>query len=343
MLDAQRALPPAISGAATNPPPERIRALEGLAARQQEVLDMFGPFGDRLAEAVEPSQQAAVAPHLAALRDSMEETRTRLEEADPSAATPAARTAHGLYLAWKAVADYGWPCGRISRARVTRSPSRPDWPPAAWTPPHGALPLPNRKRPPNSPGYLWTDSPRPCRKVASRPPPTRRRLMMPIPLSRPADVRETILDLARETVRMQNEAVRALQEQDPAAAVHLQQESYDALKEIERLLPRESQDPSQSQQDQQQQQDSGEQKDQQDDRQQEQKDDQEQQPGSEDETGEGEQEEQDTQPADETGDDHMPPEEVETILQRATDRERDYQREKQRRAYRELAPGARDW
>ena len=147
-----------------------------------------------------------------------------------------------------------------------------------------------------------------------------------------AETRRRILELADQTQQLQVNAAKTVEKEDFAGALPDEQKSYELLKEIEQLLPK---DKNQQQQDKNQR----DQKQQKQDQKQEQKQDkkQEPQPQKQEEKQE-QQKEQQQEKKDAT------PDNVKKLLEKALQREKDHEAELQRRNQ-QVPPSAidRDW
>jgi len=113
MLRSQRELCKKIPAAITNATPQRIRMLESLAAEQNRIADMWIPLTGKMREAMQQQGSASNAQHFASLNqlmeqaaDKMQEGANRLRDLDPEGFRSAKVAEYETYQLWKTVAPY---------------------------------------------------------------------------------------------------------------------------------------------------------------------------------------------------------------------------------------------
>lgn len=347
LLERQRKIGPETRAAFSNDLPAQIVRLESLAAEQRDSVDLMGPLAAKLEEAVSRQGGTNTARQIAELRqfsgaltEMLNASANRLRDADPLSLEMLPAQERAAYNLWKGVASYdqllrediqiqsnrmesaslyvkqtpsdtesaAFQQGQDEAARLTRLFAER----FAQSVPEGGQSAPAAQPP--TPGHEGSPSNAP---------------------GITAETRKKILDLADQTVRMQTDAVKAGQERDWTAAGTLARDSHRKLKEIEDLLPKQNQ-KSDSPQNQQQKQDDSKKQDQK----QEQKDPQ-QKPQQNPEQKQEKPEKKEPQPEPEK--DGMTEEKARELLDKARQREKEYQAEKQKRAFFDRASGDRDW
>ncbi len=267
LLNGQRQINAAIPQADTNPIPDRIRILEQLATGQKANSDLLIPLKSQLIEAL--SQQPAdatnrpirpeeVAHFIEVTRDQLHQTAQALRDLDPRAASYGKGAEAALYTLWKGIADYpqllqedirqqtnsvaltaqGLPplsdaglnalvqnqseAGTLTRLFLGRFQE---------TVPKEGLPAP-QPPPSTAPGAI------------SLTPPTADTNAPPLLT---AEDRQKIVDLALQAIDVQSNAVQTLRTRDTQRALTRTRHAAELLKEIDKLLPRQSK-PQSSQQ-----------------------------------------------------------------------------------------------
>jgi hypothetical protein len=146
-----------------------------------------------------------------------------------------------------------------------------------------------------------------------------------------AEDRKKILDLAEQARSAQTKALDTIKNKDIPASMVQQRLAHDLLKEIEDLLPKDSQNQQQQ----------NEQENQQDQQQEQQNQQQQDKPKDNQQTDKQEQkqpQEKEEEKKDQT------PEDVQKLLEKALQREKEHEAEKrQRRDYAQPIPSERDW
>lgn len=348
MLLQQRQLVAEIPEAFTNTTPALIPALESLAARQDETADMMIALKGKLLEAVARQPQAAAsnAPspqQMAAqingfaesIRDSMEASSDALRDLNDGALSKAARSETATYHLWKGIAGYAL----LLREDLLRQSNA-----ISATAPHVADATPEQRAaiaydqdealdltqlfstrfeqsvPPE--GLSVPVSPATNAPAGSTN--TTKQILSP-------ENRAKILELAGQAVQTQQAALSAVTNALSLSLGH-QRRSYDLLKEIEKLLPKQEPPPQSQQQKQEQQKNDQEQKDKQPQQSQ-----QKPQPQPQDSKPEPKPEQQKTPES-------MARDDVQKMLDKAVQREKEHEYEKrQRDAYSPLSPVERDW
>lgn len=341
LLDHQRKLGPALKSALSNDTPSQIQQLEALAADEAEAADIMLPLAGKLEAALQQgggtnaAQQAAeLRQHASALRDLLKRTADRLRDADADAGDMVPVGERASYNLWKSIAPYDPLLRediRVQSNSVTAADrySRSE-PPAnesgafmsaqeeaalltrlfkdrfTQAVPEGGLPA--------QPGADATNAP-----------------------ALTAETRAKIVNLAGQAETMQKDTVKAAGEKDWAAARTLTRDSYDLLKEIESLLPKQNQ-PQQGQSQQQEQPKQDQNKEQPKPDQSTQQDNQKDQQKPEPDSSKDKPDKPEPQPAK----DEMSEEQARQILEKARLREKEYQDEKQKRDF-SRAPLGRDW
>lgn len=259
LLKGQRQINAAIPLADTNSVPQRIEALERLAREQKAQTDLLIPLKSQLIQAL--AQQPAdtnravrpdeIARYIEATRDRLNQTSRELRDLDPRAAASGRNAETAVYTLWKGIADYpqllAEDIGRQSNVVSAVSKGLTRASPADFetrlqnqteaealtrlfltrfeerVPPEG---IPARQPPPATP---TTAQPTPPRTIDTNAPP----LLT-------AEDRRKIVDLAQQAITVQGQAVQAVRNRDESQARQQGQQALTLLKDIEKLLPRES-------------------------------------------------------------------------------------------------------
>ncbi len=344
MLQEQRALGRDIPTAVTNDTPALIAAMESLAARQAATADLMVPLKAKLIQAIANQPQAAAtnAPspqQMAAqingfaesIRDTMATTADGLRDLDPNAAVSARRAENAVYHLWKGVAAYG----ALLREDIHRQTNTI------------TMTAPRLTGMDNDAREAIRDEQKEAldltglfkQRFEQSVPPEGLRVPVPPATNAPsgdtnttkevlsAENRAKIVELAGQAVETQQGAESALAA-SLGDALKQQRRSHDLLKEIEKLLPKQDSPQPQPQQQPQQQQ--------QQDQQPKQQQPQQQQP--QESKPEPKPQEQQQKP------ESMPPDDVQRMLEKAKQREKEHEAEKrQRDSYAPLSPIERDW
>ena len=317
MLESQRTVTEAIPGAFTNTTPERIALLEDLAAKQRAASDLWVPLKKKLLEAM-AAQQGDSGQQLAAVSELTERTREQmrgaadaLRDLDPAGYGPAVTSQHAVYGLWKGIAAFPdilkEDLYRQSNALTATVAGKFE------AGPHQPGPKDNQKEAgnltrlfvdrfsaavPEAPTNAPTADPAPSVNTA-----TNESAISP-------ETRRKILELADEAEATQAKALALLDPPDAGPAAEHQKRAYELLEEIEKLLPKQQQ----KQDNRQQQNDPNEDHQQQQDN---------RQPEQNQEQPRSEQEQPD--PEEEV------PRDVQELLDKALQREKEHEEEKRRR------------
>ena len=331
LLEQQRNLIEEMPDAFTNASPSRIEQLESLSAAQRAAADMWIPLKNKILAAAGVMQNATNRQIAASIEQTAEGSREamlnaaeNLRNLDPNGYRSALASEALTYELWKGIAPYEL----VLREDILRQTNAID------------LNTPGHKHPP-TPYY----SPRLHQGEAlsltklfvdrfSQAVP-KEGTMPDTPQDEDATGKEgqqqgisaktraQILHLAKQAVAAQTEARELLKQPKPVDALPKQRDSLRLLKEIEKLLPKQDQ---QQEQEDEQQQDRQQQDEQQQDEQQQ---DQDQPPP-----------EQKEQPPEKK----VAPEEVQKLLEKALEREKEHEDELRRRRKKELrVPFEQDW
>lgn len=319
LLDRQRRLGPAVAAALSNNTPAQITQFEAAGAEARELAEMIGPLGGKLEQAISQSggtnaaaQVAGLRQYAAGLNDLISRTADRLRDADPSVQDMIPAGERAAYTLWKGVAPFDLVLREDIRVQSNAIPLTAK----------AALP---RQAEAGDLTRLFAQ--RFAQTVPEGGQPSQDTNNPGIT----AETRAKILKLASEAAGLQDQTVKEGTEAKWPAATTLAKESLAKLKEIEDLLPKQKQ----NQQNQQQKQNQDKQ-DKQDKQQPQQKP--ENKPEPKKEPPKPEKQEPQKQDKDE-----MSEEKAREILQKARLREKEYQDEKQKRAFFDRAPGERDW
>lgn len=338
MLQQQRQLTNDLSAAFTNTTPARIKAFEELATRQDDTADLMIPLKGKLIEALsrQPPAAASNAPspqQIAAqingfaesIRDTMGATANALRDLDPSADYSTRQTEKAVYHLWKGVASYG----TLLREDILRQTNAIRIATVQAGQPDETRLTAMRQELTEATELtsLFKD-----RFEQSVP---KEGLSVPVPpaTNAPASATNTmkqvlspenrvkILALSDQALAAQQRAVAATALD---ASVPDQRHSHELLKEIEKLLPKQDPPPQQQQK----------QSDQQQNQQKQQQPQNQEQPKPQEPKPKEEQKKPDS----------MPRDDVQRMLEKAKQREKDHEAEKrQRDSYAPLSPVDRDW
>jgi len=310
MLAEQRALIDAAYGLFTNDAPALIRTAEALAKRQDQQTDLWIPLKQQMLQAVtNQQQQAQFAQQVELARDSMKGAAEALRDLMPESVSEVAQPERLVYAFWKAVAS---PPGIVDEDILCQSNAIRKL---------DAKYLLNRDTQPEALVLTkmfrerfpeWAKQYQQQAQSDTNRPPFK------------AEDQKKIAELAEHTERLQTEIVDAkTAEQDRPG---LRNQALKNLMEIRDLLPKnpDKSNPQQQSQDQQQQQ------------QQDQQQQQEQQ-----QNPEQQQEKEQQQPEEKKNE---PPKDVQEVLRRALEREKEHEDEKKQKMQRmPMSPTARDW
>lgn len=308
MLREQRVIRDAIPGAFTNDAAVMISQLEGLSSRQERNADLWIPLKKALLESpalTNAQQRAMIGEHIEQTRDTMGRAAARLADLDGEGMADAARAGQAAYTFWRLLA---------------MPPALVDEDIAAQT---NAFARPDRPRDPPRPDQpeaaeltklfrerfpAWADQVQAQAQSDTNAP------------SLTPEARAEIEQLAEETEALQQRAAAsaAAAERQP-----LQEQALENLHRIRELMPKQS---SQQQQPEEQQQDN------------------EQQQPDEQQQPEEQEQQQKEQPEQQEDKRPEPPPDVQEVLRRALQREKEHEAEK-RRQMREypMPPDVPDW
>lgn len=336
MLTSQQRLIAEIPAAFTNNTPTRIDLLEALSARQRANADLWIPLKGKLLQAFAQRGGDADQQQLAAVNELAEQTRDNmlggagyLRDLDPAAYGPAVSSQAAIYGLWKSIAAYPEilreDLHRQSNALTATVAAELQAQPGRPSPVQNqaeaveltrlfvdrftaAVPDQGTNAPPPAP--LQPDAPTNAAAIAP-------------------ETRARILELADQAEAAQAQALTFLESSDTRQAAGRQTEAHALLKEIEDLLPKQQQQQQQNQQPQQ---------DQQRQDQQDQQQEPEEQP-PQPEPPEPKPEEQEPQPEEQDL-----PDDVQQLLDKALQREKEHEEEKRRRdRFVPLPTLERDW
>ncbi len=347
MLLEQRQLIKDIQQSLTNDSPGRIAQLENLSRRQKENADLWIPLKGKLLNAIsqQPAstnvqhQVAAINQLAEATRDSMTTASEKLKDLDPAGYNSAAASGAAVYNIWTAIVPYQLVLQEDMRRQSNAIVCAQD---VIGGNEEKKKPATQDQRETEKLTGLFVN-----RFSASVPEGGEQQKMnnqqaagkdQQPTINAPgitAETRQKILELADQTGQLQANAARAADKEDFAGALPDEQKSFDLLKEIEKLLPK-NQNQQQQKQDKQQQ----DQKQQNQDEKKDQKSDKKQQPQPQKQNDKQEQkkEAQQQEKKDSTPDD------VKKVLEKALQREKDHEAELRRRNQ-QIPPSAidRDW
>lgn len=346
LLNSQRQINTAIPLAHTNAIPERIRALERLAADQKANTDLLIPLKSQLIEALSkqsanatnrPVRPEEVAHFIEVTRDQLNRTAQELRDLDPHAASSGKGAEAALYTLWKGIADYPQLLQEDIRQQsnvVTVTARGLDSLPSA-----DFTALVQNQFDAGTLTHLFLDRfqasvpkegipapPAQTSKGAGAKPSSTSAPDTNAPPLLTAENRQKIVDLAHLAIDVQSNAVETLRDRETQKSLTRTRHASDLLKEIEKLLPHQSQ-PQSSQQPQNQPQ--SQKKDQP-------KESSEKQPPEQSQKPQPKPEEEPQKP--------QTPKDIEQLLNLARQREKDYQDSQRRRnSDIPMPPMTRDW
>jgi len=366
MLENQRNIIKALPEALTNASPARISQFEGLAKQQRVNSDLLIPLKMTLSSALAQQGQAGqqqipqLGQHLEAMQNAMNEAYENLRNIDNLSSRPVKTAEQGVYNLWKGLAsfekllqeDIRRQTNTIVMTTSALAKTEADLSPVATSakgeqkeahlltglftnrfvqavPPEGT----GSKKLPGLPSAPMPDEETKTQTTNEAP-------------QISAETRTNILFLAEQAVKTQTRAGSFLAATNLEASLPEQRHSYDLLKEIENLLPKDKNKQNDQQKQQQDQKQNPDQKDQKQDNQQQQN----QPPQNEEKPPKQEEKpqqskEQPSQPKEKEQKDQkeMTPEQLRALLEKALQREKDHREEKMRDEYVPPSPVERDW
>ncbi len=363
MLENQRNILKAMPALLTNAAPARISKFEELAAQQRANSDLLIPLKMTLSSALAQQgqagqqQAASLGTHLEAVQNSMNDAYDNLRDIDNRSIQPVTASERGVYNLWKGLAAYD----KLLREDILRQTNTIDMSTsilagkkaeipavqyeqneavlltrlfsdrfAQAVPPEGT-PAGDGKKLPGAPAAPLPEESSEAQSTNAAP-----------QISR--ETRTNILFLAEQAAKAQTRAISFLAVTNIELSLPEQRRSYDLLKEIEKLLPKDKNNRQNQNQDQKQDQKDQEQKDQKQDKQQ-----QENKPPQNDQQPPPKQEEKPPQPKEQPAQPEqkdqkeMTPEQLRALLEKALQREKDHREEKMRDEYIPPSPVERDW
>ncbi len=336
MLTTQSEINRDLLNAITNKSPSRIKQMEDLALKQKRVSDLWIPLKPKLmAGTTEQDQQklANLDQTIELTRDNMITASKRLRDLDQNAGASASQSRAVVYQIWKSIApsnqilqqDIKMQSNSISQVE-SKTPNQP----LAEVGQNESVDLTKIFI------QCFSDA------VPDQTTGSTSQAVMSLPVSQlptaeenssatnqiSPEKRQKILDLAKQAVFTQEMALGLLKQKNFQEALPQQKVSYELLKEIEKLLPK---DENQQQQQQKQEQ-------QKDQEQQQQKQQNQQQQNDKQENKKPQPQE------DEKKDDKENiPEDVQKMLEKALQREQEHEAEKQKNMQIPMSPSERDW
>lgn len=369
MLTAQRKLNAALPAALTNATPARISQFENLAELQRGNTDLLMPLQAKLGPLLAGQSNApAVLQHLDAVKTVMQESRESLRSVDAAGYRSAHAAESGIYQFWKGLAPFASllkeDIFRQTNAIVTTTMAQTQAVDTAEQP----IDLDQKETVPLTQLFIERFSEAvptggtPSAVTATAAPQPAGQVNVPlVPAgtnATPAEggisaaTRTNILNLAHQAIQTQEQALKYLAATNLTAALPQQRVSYELLKEIEKLLPKDKNQDQQNQQNQpqsdQQQQDQQKQDQSKQDQPQPQnqpdqpKPDQQKPPESPPEQP-PEQPQPAAQDQAQPKDKEMTPDQAKALLEKAKQREQEHQEEKMRREYLPPSPVEKDW
>ena len=353
MLKAQRDVMLGLRSAHTNQSPSRVYQLEQLAEQQRNNAELWIPLKGKLLaglqqEGKDPAKSMSdMSRVIEATRDSMMEASDRLRNLDPDAGQTAQISEAAIYQLWKSIA----PFDGLLREDIRRQTN-------AIMITAGDMIVPEKGK---RLSFEQKEARELTRFFAERFEQTAPAESAASPLSSTnqaavdggidPETHAKIIDLAMQAEIAQGSALEHLSSGNMESSVKQQRLSYSILKEIEELLPK----PPPQQSSQEQQQNNPEQQNEEQESEQEQEtsqEEEEQQPDEEqekppppDETDQQKnEEEQEAQSAEQEEQDELSEDELERMLEKALQREKEHEAEKRRRNQNvPLTPRDRDW
>lgn len=348
MLNNQRDIETEMKKAFANDDPAQIAQLEQLAKRQKENSQLWIPLKGKLLEAMaqqeqgqDPQKMAAMSQNIEMLRDNMVTASEELRNIDTGSQDSVYASKMAIYRMWKSIADYQALLqedmhlqSNIIQNTSAQLPDQPVMEAAQAeasdltklfterftkaVPEGGSEPPP---APPTDTNTVSTNSSAAAEQQGIS-----------------AADRAKILDLAGQASTSQESALKLIKEGKLAESLPEQQKSYDLLKEINELLPKDKKQNQQQDQSQPKNQEQNqEQKQEQDNQDQKQEQNQQQPPEEQPQENKPEQQEEDKQ-------DDQTPEDIKKLLEKALQREKEHEAEKRKRNRSiPLSPRERDW
>lgn len=361
LLENQRNVVTTLTTAITNSTPARIGQFEALAEQEKANTDILIPLKLSLASALKSQGQAAqqqivqLDQHLEATRNTMNDAYQYLRNVDDRSCQLVRKAESGIYILWKGLASFE----KLLKEDIRRQTNTITMTTSALAKSGGEIEailseqneahqltglFTNRFTqavPPEGTGSKklpgLPSAPMPDEKIKTQT--TNEALQIN------AAIRTNILYLADQAVKAQELAGRYLTVTNLEASLPEQRRSYDLLKEIEKLLPKDKQNNQQNQQqnDQQKQDQQQEDENKQQDQQKppEQKPPEQQPPPPEEQKPEKQKEQ--PQPADREDQKKMTPEQLRALLEKALEREKEHREQKMRNEYIPPSSIERDW
>lgn len=362
ILANQRNILKDLPAALTNTAPGRISQFESLAEKQSINTDLVLPLKFTLLNAIasqgQTNQQqiARAGQHLEAVQNSMNEAFETLRNIDNNSFRPVAAAERGVYNLWKNLADFQ----QLLQEDIRRQTNAIDMSTSILAKadlPGVALAKTEQNEAQQLTG-LFTE------RFAEAVPPEGTPVSGKLPGAPAAplpaegtetpstndapqitrEMRTNILFFAEQAVKTQARACQLISATNIAASLPEQRQSYNLLKEIEKLLPKNKnqQNDRQNQDQQKQQKDQKQDKEQNKDK----NDNQQPPPENEQEPPPPQQEEKPQQPKEQSeqkDQKEMTPEQLRALLDNALQREKDHREEKTRDEYMPPSPIERDW
>jgi Ca-activated chloride channel family protein len=362
ILENQRNILKSMPGAMTNATPGRIEQFESLAVQQRANTDLLIPLKTTIVQAMSSQGQTGqqqltqIGQHLDATKNSMNEAFEHLRDIDNRSLNPVKSAEHGVYNLWKGLASFEKLLQEDIRRQInsiamtTSILAKADFTgvDSAKMEQSEALQLTG----------LFTE--RFSQAVPPEGPPAGGKLpglpAAPLPAEgteAPStngapqithETRTNILYLAEQAVKTQTRANQLLAITNLTESLPEQRHSYDLLKEIEKLLPKDKNQRN-DKQNQEQQQDQKKDKDQKKDN----KNNKQPPPKNEQKPPPPKPEEKPEQPKEQPAlpekkdQKEMSPEQVRALLDKALQREKDHREEKMKDEYTPPSPVDRDW
>ncbi|MDP6526050.1 MAG: VWA domain-containing protein [Kiritimatiellia bacterium] len=343
MLSTQREINEGLANSHTNSLPDRIRALEALAEKQEENADLWIPLKSQLMTALaQQPGQTNVQQQLAAMnqtidltQESMRGTAGVMKDAQLDGTQGAGLDERALYSLWKMLAP---PEPIIAECLRRQTNAIASTTAAMLTPAAAREKLPEAGANQSETLFLtelFLDRFQATYPEGGGAPPA----AMPAPTdgapaqAEPAlsdEDRAKILELTAQAIGRQKEASSLLASADAGKALVAEEASYKLLKEIQDLLPKQGRQQQEQQEQQEQEQEEQEQEEQE---QQEQEQQEQQEESSEEQSEEQEAEEKED----------ATPEDVKELLEKAIEREKQHEAEKRERNRRPMLPHEKDW
>ncbi len=325
MMNNQREIFQNLAKILTNDSPSQITQYENFAKLQEENSDLWIPLKQKMLSTIanqqnsttNSSQQklAGFAQHIDAIQSMMTQSADELRNLDPAGFQSVAASQAGIYHLWKGVAPYQHLLQEDIRLQSnTISETTSGNAEESVMMQNEALDLTTLF---SERFELATPVVDQTNTIAQQPLPQQEELS--------SEDREKIVNYSEMAVTAQKLAAKHLENNDRKLALTEENKAYELLKEIEKLLPKQQQ---QNQQDQQQDQSQTQEQDQ---------NPEEQKPEEQKQDKEEDQQEP-MKPEDTT------PEDIRKLLEKALEREKEHEAEKQRREnHIPMSPRERDW